>query len=169
MANTAPANKARWERHHANPSEWFWQRVEKCGQEECWPWKGRIMSTRAGYGRLTFNGRMIGAHRMALALSSGKNHPDKFACHRCDNPICCNPKHLFWGTHRDNMADCSAKGRRRGAPSKINLDQLQRLRDEGKSYSALAQVFGVNQASVGKALKRAALRARAARATEAKP
>lgn len=160
MANNAPANAARWEQHHADPGKWFWRRVDQsAGDDGCWPWLGRVMTTRRGYGRLTFKGRMVGAHRMALTLTSGGEHHGLFACHRCDNPICCNPKHLFWGTHDDNMADCVAKGRKRGAAPKINVALLLSLREGGASYSELATTFGVNQASIGKALKRAALRA----------
>jgi hypothetical protein len=83
------------------------------GEDACWPWQGRIMVTRGGYGRLTVNGRIVGAHRMALVISTGGDCPGLFACHHCDNPICCNPKHLFWGTPQDNVNDCIAKGRKR--------------------------------------------------------
>lgn len=156
----ANATAARWAKYHAHPSLWFWSRVDRRGPDECWPWKGRVMASRRGYGRLTFSGRMIGAHRMALSLSTGGDCPGLFACHRCDNPVCCNPAHLFWGTHQDNMDDCASKGRKRGAPQKIDLDRLVERRAQNVSYSTLAAEFGVNQASIGKALKRAALRAK---------
>lgn len=151
----AQANAARWERHHAEPERWFWLRVERRGPSECWPWKGRVMKARRGYGRLTFDGRMIGAHRMALSLTTGGDCPGLFACHRCDNPVCCNPAHLFWGTHQDNMDDCAAKGRRRGAAPKIDRGRLLDRRAQGASYSVLAAEFGVNQSSIGRALSRA--------------
>lgn len=122
------------------------------------------MTKRGGYGRLTFKGRLIGAHRMALILHSKKDMLGMHACHRCDNPICCNPSHLFWGTPLDNTRDCMEKQRRRPPhPRKIALDEVVTLRAEGWSYSRLAERYSVNQASIGKALKRAAaLRARAA-------
>jgi hypothetical protein len=109
-----------------------------------------------------FKRRLIGAHRMALILSSGKNPEGMCACHHCDNPPCCNPLHLFWGTDQDNAADRGSKGRARGAPAKIDIPRLLELRSQGASYSKLAAIFSVNQGSIGKALKRAALRAKAA-------
>lgn len=150
------ARAERWAQHHADPAKWFWGRVDQSGGEDaCWPWRGRVMASRRGYGRLTFKGRMVGAHRMALTISSGADRPDRFACHSCDNPVCCNPKHLFWGTHQDNMDDCVAKGRKRGARPKIDVPVMLAMREAGASYSQIAAHFGVNQASIGKALLRA--------------
>lgn len=157
------ALKSRWTRYHADPDIWFWKRVEsRDGPDSCWPWLGRVMTARRGYGRLKFKGRYVGAHRMALTLAKGQPPADgMFACHSCDNPVCCNPAHLWWGTHEDNMADAVSKGRKKGAPRKIDLLECLRLRDEGWSYSKLAAHFKVNQASVGRLLKRhAALRSR---------
>jgi len=81
---------------------------------ECWPWTGH--TSKKGYGLflvINSNGTWsnINAHRFALAISSGSVEQGKLACHTCDNPPCCNPKHLFWGTSSDNLTDCSKKGR----------------------------------------------------------
>jgi len=164
----ANANRIRWEQHNAEPGRWFWPRVFRSSPEDCWPWTGRVMATRGGYGRLTVKGKMIGAHRMALILHSGGDMPGLFACHRCDNPICCNPLHLFWGTPLDNTRDCLEKKRRPAPhPRKINLEEVVKLHGDGWSYSRLATLYAVNQASIGKALKRAAaIRAHAAIAKE---
>jgi len=156
------AQKAKWAKHHATADEWFWSKVDKSGGEDaCWPWTGRRTKTRGGYGRLVWHGRLVGAHRMSLALVTGANHSEMFACHHCDNPPCCNPKHLFWGTPQDNTDDCVAKGRKRGAAQKIPPEECLLLRESGWSYSKLAERYGVNQASIGKLLNRqASLRAR---------
>ena len=156
----AAASKARWEAHHADPGKWFWKRVKLGNSCDCWPWQGRVMANRRGYGRLVFNGKSIGAHRMALSLVAPASSPDLFACHTCDNPVCCNPGHLFWGTHQDNMNDCVAKGRKRGAAPKIDVARAVALRENGWPYMGIAALMNVNQASIGKALKKA-LRARA--------
>lgn len=66
---------------------------------------------RWGYGKISFNGRPIGAHRMAWILTNGPIPDGASVCHRCDNPPCCNPEHLFLGTQDDNMADMNTKGR----------------------------------------------------------
>lgn len=94
--------------------ERFWANVEERGSDECWPWVGPI-DTRAnqGYGNFRLAKTATRAHRLALILSTATDLPTEvFACHRCDNPPCCNPAHLFPGSALDNNRDAIAKGRR---------------------------------------------------------
>lgn len=63
------------------------------------------------YGVFLVNGRSINAHRFAYQIAHGPVPDDMFVCHRCDNPPCVNPAHLFLGTHVDNMQDMISKGR----------------------------------------------------------
>jgi len=91
----------------------FWARVDCRGPLECWPWKGgrrsRTGRRNAGtYGGLWMNGRMVLAHR--VALFGAEQRPEK-ALHTCDNPLCCNPTHLFAGSQLANVRDQLAKGR----------------------------------------------------------
>lgn len=88
----------------------FWSKVDKSGgPEACWPWTaGKIP---AGYGAFHVRRKVVGAHRFALETVHGPLG-DLLACHRCDNPGCCNPAHLFAGTYSDNVRDMDAKGRR---------------------------------------------------------
>ena len=68
-------------------------------------------TNRKGYGRIWSNGETVYTHRLAWELSHGWVPDDLQVLHRCDNPPCCNPAHLFLGTNADNMADKVAKGR----------------------------------------------------------
>jgi hypothetical protein len=90
--------------------EAFWSKVDVRGPGECWEWKG--YRDKRGYGRFGINRRVVLAHRFALELSEGLPlEAGECSCHHCDNPPCCNPAHLFRGTHAENMHDCKAKGR----------------------------------------------------------
>lgn len=90
----------------------FWRKVRRLGADECWPWKGAL--GRGGRGVFYLRGRTTSAPRVVFEIVLGSPLPaDVYACHRCDNPRCCNPAHLFAGTRSDNMLDMYAKGRGR--------------------------------------------------------
>lgn len=74
----------------------------------CWLWTGHRHAQ--GYGHVKWNGRMQLAHRLAME-ATGLDLGEMKACHRCDNPPCINPAHLFAGTQADNVRDRDAKGR----------------------------------------------------------
>ncbi len=86
----------------------FWTYVDKRGPTDCWPWTRQI--DREGYGRAQSKDDVL-AHRHAWKLSKGPIPKGLHVLHRCDNPACCNPKHLWIGTHQDNMNDRQKKGR----------------------------------------------------------
>ena len=85
----------------------FWSAVDKSG--ECWTWMRAASST--GYGAVTINQRQRAAHRVAWELTSGPIAEGLQVLHRCDNPACVRPEHLFLGTQADNMRDMVSKGR----------------------------------------------------------
>lgn len=88
----------------------FFSYVVKGSHQDCWDWTGA--RSKAGYGVLNIgNGKLDYAHRMMFALSCGDIPDGLHVCHRCDNPRCINPSHLFLGTARDNVHDMWAKGR----------------------------------------------------------
>lgn len=87
----------------------FMDRVEYDTNGGCWLW-ARAADAR-GYGSLLFNGRVTGTHRVSYILHKGEIPPGMLVCHKCDNPPCCNPDHLFLGTYRDNSVDMHRKGR----------------------------------------------------------
>ena len=88
----------------------FNSKVVKGGSDECWMWQG--YRTRFGHGQFWINGRAVVASRIALSLKLGRALTSaEAACHACDNPGCCNPKHLWLGDIAANNRDMVAKGR----------------------------------------------------------
>lgn len=87
----------------------FWSKVSQSSGDNCWLW---LASTnREGYGYFYFNYAMFKAHRVSWIIAYGDIAPGMLILHRCDNPSCVNPSHLFSGTNQDNTNDKKAKGR----------------------------------------------------------
>ncbi len=109
----------------------FWKSVTKT--DRCWLWKGSV--GRGGYGRARFLKRRVHpAHRVAWLLTKGAVPQGLFVCHRCDNPLCVNPNHLFLGKPSDNSADMVRKGRslqgERHPQRKITMQDVLRIRQK---------------------------------------
>lgn len=124
-----------------NTPDRFWKLVEVKGPDECWEWK-RGVNGPYPYGRLRFRGKRMLASRLAFELTNG-HPPDNWVLHKCDNPRCCNPAHLYDGTPKDNVRDCILRGRHK-TPGWLKLSSVvgikQRLKD-GANYKAIALEF----------------------------
>jgi hypothetical protein len=89
--------------------ERFWSKVNIPSLYACWEWTAS--KQRRGYGRFKLNSKPEKAHRIAWSLVNGKIPEGMCILHKCDNPPCVNPLHLFLGTHADNMKDMRQKNR----------------------------------------------------------
>lgn len=120
----------------------------------CIEWVGARQT--GGYGTLKVGSKMVGAHRVSWFLKYGV-WPDLWVLHRCDNPACVNPEHLFLGTAADNNRDRDEKGRHRAlrgddAPwaklTGLEVSEIIALTETRMSLSEIGKLFGVGAAYV---------------------
>lgn len=112
----------------------FWRHVEPEDGDNCRNWTARKVPD--GYGSFKLRSRLISAHRLAWTLTFGEITDRLSVLHKCDNPACCNPNHLFLGTQDDNMKDAMHKGRNkvfhgiRNANAKLTASQVREIRSK---------------------------------------
>jgi len=152
-----------------DPKNWGYEIVESSWKREaalktlvknmrisdkgCWEWTG---ATTVGYGSVRipdiYGSFKIMTHRLSLVAFKGAAIPDGlFVCHRCDNPVCFNPDHLFLGTQQDNLIDCSIKGRtmtgEKNGNSKYTKENIQEVLDlfkSGKKGVEIVEITGIS-------------------------
>lgn len=134
--------------------------------DECHEWSGNRYPN--GYGFIRVSGRSVSAHRLAYEHFNGPIPAGMFVCHRCDNPPCCNPRHLFLGTPRDNALDMHRKGRARNGDRgkctgskqhlaklvEADIPEIRRLYASGVSQQKIADIYGVSQVAISYAVIR---------------
>lgn len=179
------------ERKMYSPNKSVRARVKKhlddfSNPSDCWIWP--MSKTASGYGQLSSSEgsakrRFLHyAHRVSYALTHGDFPSDLMVCHKCDNPSCFNPAHLFLGTAKVNMRDCIRKGRFRGSKgykagdshwtranpeklekshrgvngyqSKLTEDQVRHIRSSGETGVALARKYNMCPSSISKVRRR---------------
>jgi hypothetical protein len=136
----------------------FWTKV-KFGPD-CWIWLGAIQKGDMQYGLFKVKGVMMHAHRVSFIMAWGPIPKGMLVRHTCDNPLCVKPDHLIPGTHKQNMEDRNSRGRHahgaRQGLAKLadeNVLEARRLDATGKfRQKDLAEVYGVSQTTMGKAL-----------------
>ena len=141
----------------------FWSKVKVGSPDECWEWQNA--NNGRGYGKLFVldeNGKQTHqyAHRISWELANGKIKKGLWVLHKCDNPKCVNPKHLFLGTQTENMRDAVSKGRLHGsgvrgeAQGSSRLKEgdvlaIRRLLSDGKvRQTVIAKMFNVTPTAI---------------------
>jgi hypothetical protein len=140
----------------------FWRLVDIPTNESCWMWLGAVDG--GGYGMFRspkFTEKK--AHRISWVISNGEIPDGLDVLHSCDNPGCCNPRHLFLGTDLDNVRDKFSKNReatfegQNNGMCKLNKDkviEIRSLHSSGVSYRSLAKRFGIGATQVGRIVRR---------------
>lgn len=136
----------------------FWKKVDRKSEDECWNWIASCAGK--GYGQikppLGFGRRNFYAHRISFTLAFGGVPDGLEVCHRCDNPKCCNPKHLFAGTRAINAQDMSIKMRStwgvRSGTAKLTEQQVREIRAliDQVPQTEIASRFGVSQIQISR-------------------
>jgi len=114
----------------------FWKHVDKSG--DCWEWTA---CKSRGYGKFGLDGKTLRAHRVSYALEIGPIPDGMVICHKCDNPGCVNPAHLFAETQKHNLSDMRSKGRA------AHLKFLTRFE---VAMTRLLFMSGMKQAAIGR-------------------
>lgn len=148
-------------------AERFWSKVARREPDACWPWTAAV-SAHHGYGRFGEGTGVRNAHTVAWELDRGRKLPrGKVVRHRCDNRVCCNPRHLLMGTQGANVRDAVRRGRMpppektrhvgedhgRAKLTDIDVIAIRAARSQGMTLRELAEVYDVHPETVGRAAR----------------
>lgn len=138
----------------------FMMKIKPNPVTDCWEWTGSRLPS--GYGRINIDQKIKRAHRVGYELFIGVIPDGLFACHKCDNPSCVNPWHMFLGTYSDNTQDMLKKNRhnpQRGEDNfhaKLTKEQVREIRELYKTgkytHRSLAAQFKVGKSSISNLL-----------------
>ena len=130
----------------ANSPVDVFRHIDMGHNDQCWEWRGRV-NEKDGRPYFTVAGKRRAAYVIVLELHTGqKAQKNKMAIHSCDNRTCCNPFHLSWGTHQDNMNDM--KERERPGLNRTVVRAILKLIEDGRSHEDIAGLYGISREAV---------------------
>lgn len=142
----------------------FLSKVSVGGRNECWPWTAGTY--HFGHGQFKVSGTSYKSSRIAYFLATDIDPGDLNVLHSCDNPPCCNPRHLFPGTLDDNNKDRAAKGRsvvgyhdyrgEKNPRAKLTASQVRAIRRSNELQIVLANRYGVTDRMISRIKSRIA-------------
>lgn len=147
----------------------FWERVNIKGEDDCWDWTGATTGRDKNYGTVVIGSKHIYTHRLAYKLKNGELIKGLVIRHTCNNPICCNPKHLIQGTFKENTHDALDAGRmayQRMIPvKKYRLPYVAKLakrdvleilaeKKKGTSQRTIAKIWDVSESMISRIVNR---------------
>ena len=132
---------------HRNTPLDIWKHIDmKNGnKDQCWTWKGKV-NGKDGRPYYTIDGKRRPSYIITLEAFTGESAKGRVARHNCDNPICCNPHHLVWGSKQDNSNDMKER-ERHGLPKTV-VRSIRKLLDEGRTQQEIARLYGVSRECV---------------------
>jgi hypothetical protein len=160
-ASIGPYKRRRQYTNHCKPCR-FWKRVAKAGADDCWLWAGPLDKNGYGITGLGTTPDIQRSHRAAWTFTRGGIPKGLCVCHTCDNPLCCNPGHMWLGTNAENTRDRETKGRssrnlkpmlgERHGMSKLtapDVIRIRRLIDSGSvSHLQISREYGVSKHAI---------------------
>jgi hypothetical protein len=142
----------------------FMGKIQVNNDTGCWEWQATKRNA-FGYGVFSFKGKKIDAHRFSYSYYKSEIPNGFFVCHKCDNPKCCNPDHLFLGTPKDNVHDAMAKGRMPVLYHKMNrklsnddVKTIKKLGAAGVKTSILSKRYNVCRCTINRIKRGAAFK-----------
>jgi hypothetical protein len=128
----------------------FWSKVSVRGPKDCWCWLEHV--DKDGYPPFRLRGHRYKAARVALFLATGADPGELLACHRCNNPRCCNPSHLYAGTCSDNLQQAVREGRafvgEKNGRARLTVKDARAIRASSLSDVEVANWFGVARRTI---------------------
>jgi hypothetical protein len=134
----------------SNIEDRFWSKVDQTNPSGCWIWLACVRGSNSyGVFRISKDKGDVQAHRYSYELKFGPIPKGMLICHKCDNPKCVNPDHLFLGTHKTNAMDRELKNRSKThGQQKLTLDQVIQIKSSSLSQSKLSKIYHVSRKTI---------------------